>query len=160
MDDVGEYATLDALIARLEQTPILSPAEEVERSRRRREFLEAATRKMIDDGLAYGEASGDLALYNQTEESFRAEIRNSDNDLPEQVVRFNHGLDRWFEYGECHPPYFPWRIAVILSKRKQVERERAFLASYCRHFWDRRGRRDEMIVARAEQKGAFDRFNR
>jgi hypothetical protein len=156
MDRV-EHADFNALIERLNRTPLLSRTEETERYERRQNFLREAMVRMIENGETYGQASGDLAIYNQPEEFFREEIRNTDNDLNEQISRFNFGLDRWFEYGECHPPYFPWRIAVILSKRKDTEREQLFLAAYCRHFWNRKGTRDEAIVARAEKRGVFKR---
>ena len=159
MNDPNEYDALDALITRLDDTPLLSETEEAELYRRRQIFLRAATIRLFEHSETYGQATGDLAIYNQSEETYRAEIRDTDSDLNVQIARFNFGLDRWFEYGECHPPYFPWRIAIILSKRRELAREKCFLASYCRHFGDRKGNRDEMIVARAKKKGAFKSFN-
>jgi hypothetical protein len=154
----SDFAKLEALIARLNDTSPLTAKDEAKLDERRHAFLRAATLRMIERGETSGKATGDLAIYNQTEESFRAELRNTDNDLGEQIARFNVGLDRWFEFGETHPPYFPWRVAIILSKSGEKEKEREFLAAYCRHFSDRRGNRDEMIVARAEKRGAFSRF--
>ena len=152
MNDPDEFAALDALIMRLNDPPLLSKAKAAERHH---PFIRAAINRMIEHGGSLGQASGNLAIYNQSEEAFKVEIRKTDNDLNGQIARFNFGLDRWFEYGESHPPYFPWRIAIILSKRREVDREKRFLASYCRHFWDRKGNTDEKIVARAEKKGAF-----
>lgn len=155
-----EYELLETLIDRLSDTPVMTAAEEAALDAKRREKMTDWIGLMLDEGQAYAQASGNLPIYNQPEEGFRSEIRATDNDLRTQIDRFNFGLDRWFEMGESHPPYWPWRIVVILSKRKDLDREKRFLAAYCRHFWKRKGRRDEMILERAEKKGAFDRFNR
>ena len=50
-------------------------------------------------------------------------------------------------------PYYPWRIAVILSKRKMKDRERDFLTGWCRHFALGIGRRYGALVKRAEKLG-------
>jgi len=67
---------------------------------------------------------------------------------------FNAFLDSWFQHGEYHPPYYPWRIAVILSKQKLKAKEKEFLVAYCRHFRGRIGNTDEKIDVRAKKLGA------
>ncbi len=129
-------------------------------SAKRRTFLTGVTLRSIEPGGTLEKASGDLDLYNQEQSDFKAEMQSTDSNLAVQVSRFSHGLDRWFGQGIHHPPYFPWRIAIILSKERQVDRERDFLSSYCDHFGDRKGSRDEMIAARAIKKGAFDPLNK
>ena len=53
-------------------------------------------------------------------------------------------------------PYYSHRIVVILSKQKEVEREKAFLAAWCKHFSEVGiGRRYADLVERARKKGAF-----
>lgn len=160
VDDRDEFEMLDALIDRLNGAVILTAADKAKLDKKRREWMATFFDKTLDEGQTYGQASGDLEIFDQPEADFRAEICATDNDLKTQIDRFNHGLDRHFEYGEYHPPYYPWRIAVILSKRKELDREKRFLAAYCTHFWDRVGRRDQMILERAEKKGAFNRFSR
>lgn len=160
MDHAAEYAALDAVIKRLNDHVPFSDADKAKLEPHRRRWLISAAERMFETGEAMGKASGDLEIFAQPEADFRAELRSTDGDLGLQIERFNHGLDRWFEYAYHHPPYYPWRIAVILSKRKERNRETRFLAAYCRHFWDTKGRRYEMILERAEKKGAFDRFNR
>lgn len=160
MDKIAEYAALDALIKRLNNHVPYTDADKAKLEPHRRSWLITAAARMFKTGETIGKASGDLEIFNQSETDFRAEIQRTDNDLGIQIERFNHGLDRWFEYAYHHPPYYPWRIAVILSKRKERDREMRFLAAYCRHFWSMKGARYEMILARAEKKGAFDRFSR
>ena len=120
-------------------------------------------KKVFDDGLSWGDASGDLPIYSLNQNDFFDNIRATGNEFLVQVERFNFGLDRWFELGETHPPHFPWRIIIILSKRGEIELEIRFLSAYCKHFHDgaRRGSRtDERIVERAIKKGAWDYWPR
>ena len=147
-----EISALDKLIQRLNETPLLTDQEEKIKHKR---FISSVTDNMLDLGVNYGKASGDLSIYNQSEKKFKLHIRKIDNDLIRQISIFNFGLDRWFAYGEIHPPYFPLRIAIILSKNSEIALEKLFLSSYCRHFMDRKGNTDEIIVKRAIKKGAI-----
>ncbi len=53
-------------------------------------------------------------------------------------------------------PYYSYRIAVILSKQKEVEREKAFLAAWCKHFSEVGiGQRYADLVESARKKGAI-----
>lgn len=150
--ELSEYEALDQLIKRLEKTPLLSREEAGERHK---PFIKKAIDRMLDEGVSRGVAADDHEMYNQSEEEFKLHLKKTDNDLKEQISIFNFGLDRWFEYGETHPPYFPLRIAIILSKRKELEKEKHFLAAYCRHFKFRAGTRDQQITNRAIKKGAI-----
>lgn len=156
-DDRDEYELLETLIDRLTETPALTPAREVALWDKFREE-DIDWLGMALEGKTYNEATGGMEIYNQPQADFKAEIRATDNDLRAQIDRFNVGLDRWFGMGETHPPYFPHRIAIILSKRNELERERRFLAAYCRQFARPTGYNDKVIL-RAEKKGAFDRSN-
>jgi len=150
--ELTEYELLDTLIERLEKTPLLSKED---MNKKHKAFIKKVTNRMFDEGVSYGAASGDHDMYQQSEENFKSHLKNTDNNLKEQISVFNFGLNRWFEHGETHPPYFPMRIAIILSKRKELEKEKKFLAAYCRHFKDRIGNTDQKITARAIKKGAI-----
>ncbi|MFA5593242.1 MAG: hypothetical protein WC989_08010 [Micavibrio sp.] len=150
--ELSEYESIDQLIKRLENTPLLSREEAGERHKR---FVKKAIDRMLDEGVSRGVAADDHEMYKQSEEEFKAHLKETDNDLKEQISIFNFGLNRWFEYGETHPPYFPLRIAIILSKRKELEKEKHFLAAYCRHFKFRVGTTDQKITNRAIKKGAI-----
>ena len=150
--DREEENALKSLVDRLNSTKPLSVKEADQLGRA---FREAAIKRMLETGATHGAATGDHPMYNQSEADFRQHIKNTDNDLLTQISTFNFGLDRWFKFGETHPPYFPYRIAVIISKRKELDWEKRFLASYCRHFRDRIGNRDEKITQRALKKGAI-----
>ena len=155
LSEVEEFA-FQALVGRLDETKPLSDREAGEKHTG---FNERVISRVFEEGMSWGRASGDLQIYDLCESEFFAHLRATDNDLLEQISRFQFGLDRWFEFGESHPPYFPWRIIIILSKRGESEKEKAFLSVYCRHFHDRarRGsRRDEVIVQRAIKKKAWD----
>lgn len=148
----AECAALEGLILRLKQTPLLSRENE---NRKYKMFIENIADRMINEGVSRGVAADDHEMYNQPEDEFFVHLQSVDNELLQQISIFNFGLDRWFEYGECHPPYLPWRIAIILSKRKELEKEKRFLAAYCRHFKFRVGTRDQKITNRAIKKGAI-----
>ena len=151
--DVGDGydGNLDALIARLNNT---EPLNQIGEQKLYALFMSKITTTMLSTGETYGKASGGLSILNQSEENFRKELQSIDNDIERQISIFQESLDRWFNHGETHPPYYPWRIAVILSKLGKKGKEREFLAAYCRHFLNRKGDRDEKIVARAKKLGA------
>lgn len=143
-------SALDALIKRLNETPLLTKTEE---DRKYKAFFGGVFNHMVANNTTYGEAAGGLEHLNQTETDFRATIKDTNNDLLWQISVFNKSLDSWFQHGESHAPYYPWRIAVILSKQKMKTKEAEFLAAYCRHFRGRLGSRDAKIDARATKLG-------
>lgn len=143
-------ARLDALTAFLTKTPPLSPAQ-VEKLRKASSGKTVA--RMVESGETHGQASGAPAFLNLPEDDFRAHLQSIDNDLSAQVDIVDKACRSYFETGEVPAPYYPWRIAVILSKAKMKDREREFLAAWCRHFAEGRGKRYGEIVERARKLG-------
>lgn len=142
---------LDALISRLNSTPVM---DSVKSEKLYNAYTRRAVSGMLITGNSYGVASGGLSILNQNEGEFRAELRDKSNNLNAQVSIFDEALDLWFNNGESHPPYYPWRIAVILSKNKLKKKEEEFLRAYSRHFKNRRGgARDAKIKERAAKFG-------
>jgi len=117
-----------------------------------RAAFEAAFPKMLE-GQTAGQALGGLAILNQPEDAFRAELRSIDNDLGQQINIVNESLDNWFGRGETPAPYYAWRIAIILGKTKRKDEERAFLAAWCKHFGRIVGGRYEKLAERARKLG-------
>jgi hypothetical protein len=147
---MDENAKLAPLTKRLKDSPILSHEDA---DKLRRAALSANMDKILS-GQTYGEATGGLAILNQDEATFKAELKSIDNDLGRQVEIVNEALDNWYEKGQVPPPYYAWRIAVILSKTKKKEEEKAFLEGWCKHFGDSKGgRRYEALAARAKKMG-------
>ena len=139
------------LIEHLSTTPRLSKATAAQ-------LYRAACSKAVSGILAgqtCGQASGGLALLNQPEQAFRAELKAIDGDLAKQVAIVNETLDGWFERGEQPAPYYAWRIAVLLGKQKRREEERAFLGAWCAHFGTIVGGRYEKLAERARKLGVF-----
>ncbi|MTE01996.1 hypothetical protein GIY56_17040 [Paracoccus sp. YIM 132242] len=87
------------------------------------------------------------------EDEFRTHLRSIDNDLGAQVEIVNTACRVYFDTGDIPAPYYAWRIAIILSKAKEAEHERAFLAAWCRHFGSTSGRRYEDLAERARKRG-------
>lgn len=78
----------------------------------------------------------------------------SDNNLREQVDTLSRNFHTWISTGQLCPPAAAWRIAVILSKAKEADLEKAFLKAWCRHFRRIKGGRFADLVERAKKKRA------
>ena len=76
-----------------------------------------------------------------------------ENDLAAQVGVLRAAVEAYFETGEVPTAHPALRIAVILAKHRETERERAFLAAWGRHF-SHAGGRYGALVRRARKKGA------
>ena len=153
-------AELDGLIRRLNETAPLS-------RERSSDIYRAHTEQMIQKAIAMADEINtakelgdfmkaerpDLSILNQPEAEFRAELRSIDNDLSRQIEIVHEGLDHWFATGLIVPPYYAWRIAIILSKAKREDEERAFLAAWCRHFGRVVGGRFAKLAERARKRG-------
>lgn len=149
--DARFEAELTDLITRLNRADILNSTEA---DKLYRSAFNDAFPKMLE-GQSYGEAMSGLSILNQSEEDFRSELKAIDNDLGRQIAIVQEALNGWFTKGETPPPYYAWRIAVILSKAKRKYEEASFLSSWCKHFGHTRGTRYEALAARARKIGAF-----
>lgn len=149
-DDETALTRLDALSAFLKEAPILAPQQ---LEKRRKAQSRKTVSRMLETGETYGQASGAPNFLNQPEGDFRAHLQSIDNDLSAQLDIVDTACRSYFETGEVPAPYYPWRIAVILSKRKMKDRERDFLAGWCRHFALGIGGRYGELVKRAEKLG-------
>jgi len=147
---------LDDLIRHMMTAPVYSPKQlealwEKDRTRRM-----AAIDRMFETGETYGVASGGPAFLNQPEEQFRQYLKKTDNDLGVQVKVVADAFAHYLITGETPAPYYPMRIAIILSKAKIKDKEREFLAAWCRHFNTierRAGVTYDDLVKRAEKLG-------
>ncbi|WP_324260181.1 hypothetical protein U4960_08270 [Altererythrobacter sp. H2] len=147
----AEVDRIDDLIDLLDKAPKIDAAALWESSREQRS---QEISRMLSEGLTYGEATNAPPILNQSEENFRTELKAINNDLVEQIKIIEHCLDRWFSVGEAPPPYYAWRVAVILRKAKEHGREREFLRVYLKNFQSLfEGRRDRMLRERAQSLG-------
>lgn len=153
MSDEDGYTAIDALIERLEAAEQIDHMALWEQAKEERY---ANTGRMFDEGISWGEAMGAHPILNQGEGSFRTELESIKQDLDAQIDIFSHDLNVYFRTGDHPPPYYPMRIAIILRKHKQSDRERRFLSAYFKHFATKRGSRtDEKLVERATKLGAY-----
>lgn len=142
---------VDDLIALFESAPVLSDED---RSRLSRQASRKASAKMIEEGTTFGEASGGPAFLNQDEESFRAFLKSVDQDLGWQCNTVAETFKKHQQDGMIPPPYYPTRVIVLLRKANDLERERRFLAAWCRHFPKGNGVKYQKLVERAKEVGA------
>jgi hypothetical protein len=149
-EDEAALARLDALTNFLKGEPRLTANQLEERWKAHSRMV---TSRMLDNGETFGQASGAPSFLNLPEGDFRNHIRSIDNDLSAQTDIVDTACRSYFDTGEVPAPYYPWRIAVILSKRKMKEREREFLAAWCRHFPSGSGERYVALAERARKLG-------
>jgi hypothetical protein len=148
--DLG--AKVDELVRVFMETPVMSPEEQ---SRLSHSFTRKAAAKMLDEGLTYGRASGAPEFLNQDEAAFRAFMKTVDQDLAWQCETVAAAFDRYQLSGEVPAPHFPMRVTVLLRKAKDFDRERDFLAAWCRHFPRGAGVKYAALVDRAMKVGAL-----
>lgn len=113
--------------------------------------------KMLNEGISYGEASGEYEFLNQPYEDFQEYLKSIDNDLDRNVEITKYGFELYIKRGEAPYPYYARRIAIILSKNKLYREEKEFLHEWYRHFQNTEncgsGYRD--LIIRAKKKEAI-----
>jgi hypothetical protein len=142
---------VDALIRLFDECAVIEQKEvAVRRSRASAEILA----KMLDEQMTYGQASDAPKFFNQSEVEFRAFLKDVDKNLGWQCDTLSAAFERYVKIGESPAPHFPMRIAVLLRKAKSFDRERSFLAAWCKHFPSGSGVKFSQLVERARSVGA------
>ncbi|WEX12151.1 hypothetical protein [Chelativorans sp. AA-79] len=142
---------VDKVIGLLAKEPVM---DDERRERLSRRSMQVATKKMLDQGLTYGEASGAPDFLNQDEASFRAYMKEADQDLSWQCDTVADAFKGYLATGEVPAPHYPMRIAVLLHRARDFAREKQFLAAWCKHFPSGNGTTYAKIVERAKKCGA------
>jgi hypothetical protein len=143
---------VDALIHLLAETEVIAD-EELEKLSKI--AGQAALAKMLRDGVNYGHASGAQDFYNQDESAFRGFLKSVNQDLEWQCNTVEFSFERYCKQGETPAPYFAMRIAILLRKAKEFEREKNFLAAWCKHFNFSGSGTYSALVVRAQKIGAI-----
>lgn len=146
----GLAKTVDELIQEFNDTPVMSDAE---RDKLYREFSKNALSRMLNYQQTFGEASEAPEFLNQEEDSFRQFMKTADQDLQWQCETVATSFCRYRKSGEVPAPHYPMRIAILLSKAKDFNRERQFLAAWCKHFPTGNGTTYAALVKRAKKTG-------
>ena len=150
VDDLAKK--VDELILLFNEAPVMKANERV---RLGDKFRRAIVARMLDEGLSFGQASGAPAFLNQDQDSFRAFIKKTDQNLEWQCKTVTDAFHRYQKTGEVPAPHYPMRIVVLLRKAKDFDRERRFLAAWCRHFPSGNGVKYGALVERAKKAGAI-----
>ena len=128
---MGDRRKVDGLIARLNETePLSGEKQDV----LHRAFMERTANEMLDSGVSFGEASGAPNWYRLGNGDYRAFIKEKNQDLEWQCDTVDFFFSHHRKTGDIVPPHFPKRIAILLRKAKERDREKAFLEAWCRHF--------------------------
>lgn len=142
---------VDALIKLFNDAPVMTERERNRTSRRHRDDI---FRKVVDEGMDYRQASEQPELYNRDGESFFGLLKSTDQNLDWQCDTVADFFRRYLQIGEVPAPYFPMRVAILLRKAKEHEREKRFLSAWCRHFPSGNGVKYGKLVERARKLGA------
>lgn len=143
------------LIDLMKNTPVYTQDELKKLWEKDRERELEIARKMLDEHITYGQASGEYDFLNKETEEFREYLKSINNDLDVNIEIVRYGFEKYIERGDAPFPYYAERIAVILSKNKMYKEEREFLYEWCRHFLQTCGTGYRDIVNRARNKGAI-----
>ncbi len=150
--EIAIFQKVDDLIQLFADTPVVDPREAEKRYSR---FLREVLAKMRDGGHNYGAASGTLEFLDQDEGSLRAFMKDADQDLAWQCTTVSDAFRGYLENGEIPAPHYPMRVAILLRKIKDIDRERRFLAVWCKHFPSGNGATYSALVERAKKVGAI-----
>ncbi|MAZ85996.1 MAG: hypothetical protein CME90_20720 [Hoeflea sp.] len=126
-----------------------------EQARLHRNSIRATTDRMLEEGITYGLASNGPDFLNHDESSFRAFMKTANQDLGWQCDTISDAFRRYLTSGEIPAPHYPMRVAVLLRKEKDFEREKRFLAACCKHFPSENGTTYAKLVERAKKTGAI-----
>lgn len=129
--------------------------DDEEQERLRRKSIRATTDRMLEEGIPYGQASDGPDFLNQDESSFRAFMKTADQDLGWQCDTVSDAFMRYLNTAEIPAPHYPMRIAVLLRREKDFDREKLFLAAWCKHFPSGNGTTYAKLVERAKKVGAI-----
>ena len=143
---------VDDVIGLLENQEVVDAQEQ---QRLHRHSIRATTHRMLKEGISYGQASNGPDFLNQDESSFRAFMKTADQDLGWQCDTTSDAFRRYLTSGEIPAPHYPMRVAVLLRKEKDFEREKRFLAAWCKHFPSGNGTTYAKLVERAKKAGAI-----
>lgn len=113
--------------------------------------------RVFAEGLTYGEASGapGTAMATRDDAEFRVRLRAIDNDLDAQIGIVRDGVLHYFKNGEFPPPYYAWRVAIILRSQRRFQLEADFLRAFCRHFSGGPGKRYQDLFSRIPKAQAL-----
>ena len=143
---------VDELVRLFNEAPVMKVNERI---RLADKYMRTTAARMFDEGLSYGQASNAPAFLNQDQDSFRAFIKKVDQNMEWQCETVTAAFHRYQKTGEIPAPHYPMRIAVLLRKAKDFDRERRFLAAWCRHFPSGNGVKYGALMERAKKAGAI-----
>ena len=79
-------------------------------------------------------ALGAPDIWNLGQSEIKPFIRSKAQDLGWQCRTVGEYFTYHQRTGDIVPPHYPERIAILLRKAKELEREGAWLTAWCRHF--------------------------
>ena len=144
----AELAKADALTRLMSET---NPLTEFERT----ELFEKWCESDLEDNETESDTEPSIEHTVASERKHRAFMQAKDKDLGWQIQTVETAFRDYLETGWIPAPHYPLRVAILLRKAKERERERAFLAAWCRHFPAETGGRYDTLAERARKTGAI-----
>ena len=147
-----QMRSLEELIFLMQSRERVSSEEiELMRKNRRPDFLRD-TKEQIEQKLSNirGEANSMEFLTGPFDE-VRNFISSQNNNIDFQIETTKNCFLEYFRIGLTPPPYYPFRIAVILRKANLVAVEQRFLEAWVSHFPDDIGGSFTSLLERLEK---------
>jgi hypothetical protein len=114
----------------MENTPPLTRQRMDEFREKRRKVVA----RVLETGETWNQASGGPSFLSLDEQSFRSYLNDRADDLGQHVAILSDAFVRHLDIGEPIPPYYAWRVAVILRRAKFRKEESRFLSAWCLHY--------------------------
>ena len=140
---------VEALISFIRSRNRLSYAETALLEKKRRpNYLEDSEAQIASKLGGLLKRENPLWFLSGASEEVREFLRHRDNDLAFQIETVKGCFAAYFRDGEVPPPYYPYRIAVILRKAGLHSLERSFLEAWVSHFPGDGGGRNAVLQER------------
>ncbi len=131
----NQIAEVDSLTVLMGSHRKISAAEiEVLRKAQRPDFSHDTEDEMKQKYAKLRGEGGPLLFLKGDFDEVQNFLRERDNQIEFQIETTRNCFVHYLETGEIPPPYYPFRIAVILRRAKLILREKFFLEAWLKHF--------------------------
>lgn len=137
---------------------LLNNAEPLSASRINQLYSSYQSQETIDFSLSERAQQDQLRAINKRKQEYQSSLRyklwseslskENQNNLHLHAHLTIELFKHFKQSGDVPPPASPWRIAVLLSKEKELELEREFLVAWAKHFGNVIGKKYEQLKQR------------
>ena len=148
----GMAKTVDEIIKQFNDAVVLS---DTERRKLIKEYRENNMFQILNQQDINKKISREADFPNKKTIKSRKVANAIEKDLKFDCIVVAESFHKYRLSGTIPAPAYPLSMAILLRKSKDHDRERMFLAAWCRHFPTGNGVKFETLFKRAEKTGAF-----